>query len=232
MKNLNIKTIDFPEDRYYKRITAKNQITLHHTVSGRGASGDMNWWAQNPQRIATSFVIDWTGKIIQLFSSTYWAHHLGVSSSVFSEFDLPSHNTWLNQQAIGIELDAWGGLVRSETDLKWYPAKYENGKYIPNTRMDYLTEDRIVYYPNGYRGFFAFERYTDAQIESLKNLLLYLTEHHGIPRDYNSDMWFISKDALNGKPGIWSHTSYRHDKSDAHPQYELKEMLMTLNYTK
>lgn len=232
MKNLNIKYIDFPENRYYKRVTAKNQIALHHTVSGRGATGDISWWEQNPQHIATSFIIDWTGKIIQLFPSTYWAHHLGVPTSTFSEFNLPSHNNWLNQQSIGIEIDAWGGLVRSEVDLKWYPALYKDGVYIPNTRIEALTEDRIVYYPMGYRGFFAFEKYTAAQIESSRDLLLHLTKEHNISSEYNSDMWYISKDALNGKSGIWSHTSYRHDKSDVHPQYELKEMLMSLNYIK
>ena len=38
----------------------------------------------------------------------------------------------------------------------------------------------------------------------------------------------ISKNAMNGVPGVWTHTSYRNDKSDCHPQKELIEMLKRL----
>ena len=41
-------------------------------------------------------------------------------------------------------------------------------------------------------------------------------------------MWDVSKNALTGKPGVWSHTSYRFDKSDIHPQQEVIDMLKSL----
>ena len=43
-------------------------------------------------------------------------------------------------------------------------------------------------------------------------------------------MWDISRKALAGVAGIWSHTSFRpeKDKQDAHPQPELITMLKGL----
>jgi hypothetical protein len=41
-------------------------------------------------------------------------------------------------------------------------------------------------------------------------------------------MWDLNDDALNGKNGIFTHVSYRADKSDMHPQPELVEMLKGL----
>ena len=41
-------------------------------------------------------------------------------------------------------------------------------------------------------------------------------------------MWEVSAEALKGKQGVWSHTSFRFDKSDIHPQPEIIEMLKSL----
>ena len=41
-------------------------------------------------------------------------------------------------------------------------------------------------------------------------------------------MWEVSQDALCGKPGIYTHVSFRKDKSDCHPQKELIQMLKEL----
>jgi len=111
---------------------------------------------------------------------------------------------------------------------KWYPAKWsENAKReIPDISKNAV--DSIVEYPNGYKGYFAFEKYTDEQIESLRKLLLYWGDIYNIPLDYNDDMWSINVKALSGQSGIWTHVSYRVDKSDCHPQPELIQMLKSL----
>jgi hypothetical protein len=41
-------------------------------------------------------------------------------------------------------------------------------------------------------------------------------------------MWEYSKIALNGSPGIWSHSSFRKDKSDCFPQKELMQVIEEL----
>lgn len=217
LKYNEITQIDFPDNRYIKEQTIKRQIVLHHTVSGKGSAGDINWWKQNPQRIATAIIIEWNGDIIQLFSSKYWAHHLGVRAS---------NNKALNMGSIGVELDAWGGLVKF--NKKWYPALWDNklNKFIADTRKTPIKN--IQTYPNTYRGFYAYEKYTDEQIESLRKLLVYWGDVYNIPLKYNETMFDVSSEALSGTPGIWSHTSFRADKSDIHPQPELIEMLKSL----
>ena len=47
-------------------------------------------------------------------------------------------------------------------------------------------------------------------------------------KDYKKDMWDISRSALSGSPGIYTHVSYRKDKSDCHPQKDLIENLKNL----
>ena len=209
--------VDFPENRYFKEQTDKRQIVLHHTVSGRGVAGDINWWKQNPQRIATAVIIEWNGDIYQLFSSRYWAHHLGVRAA---------NNRALNEASIGIEIDAWGGLIKY--NRKWYPARWDENKrkHVADTRIAPIKD--VVTYPDGYRGFYGYEKYTDEQIESVRKLLVYWGKHYNIPLKYNDDMWEISQKALRGDAGVWSHTSFRQDKSDVHPQKELVDMLKSL----
>ncbi|MFW6246571.1 MAG: N-acetylmuramoyl-L-alanine amidase [bacterium] len=207
---------DFPDHLYFKERTKKNQIVLHHTVSGRNVDGDINWWKQNPQRIATSIIIDWKGNIHQLFSTRYWAYHLGISAS---------NNRALNQASIGVEIDAWGGLVKY--NRKWYPARWNGKKYVANT--NFKPVENVQTYSKKYRGFYGYEKYTDEQIESVRKLLVYWGNVHDIPLNYNENMWDVNGMALRGEPGIWSHTSFRADKSDVHPQPELIEMLKSLS---
>ena len=209
--------IDFPEIQYYKEQTNKKQIVLHHTVSGRGVAGDINWWKQTPQRIATCVIVEWNGDIYQLFSSKYWAHHLGTKVS---------NNTALNKASIGIEIDSWGGLVKE--NRAWFPALWDSNlkKYVPNKKVNPI--ENVVKYSNGYKGFYGFEKYTDEQIESVRKLLVYWGDLYNIPLQYNETMFDVSSAALSGKSGVWSHTSFRADKSDIHPQPELIDMLKSL----
>lgn len=217
LKKLNLNEIilvDFPDNQFIKEQTNKKQIVIHHTVSGQGVEGDIAWWRQTSQRIATAIIIGWDGKIYQCFSSKYWAYHLGAG------------NKNLDMSSIGVEIDAWGGLVRH--NRLWYPAKWDAKlkRNVANTAVKPITN--VQTYEQGYRGFYGFEKYTDAQIEAVRQLLVFWNERYKIPLDYNEDMFEVSQEALSGKSGIWSHTSFRNDKSDIHPQPELIEMLKSL----
>lgn len=217
--NLNdIIQVDFPDDQYFREETEKKQIVLHHTVSGQGVDGDISWWRQTVERIGTAIIVGWDGKIYQCFSTKYWAHHLGCKVS---------NNTALNKASIGIEIDAWGALLKYND--KWYPASWDDNlkKYIPNVTVRPI--QNVIEYPDGFMDFYAYEKYTDAQIEAVRQLLVYWNERYGIPLMYNEDMWDKSNRALTGEPGVWTHVSFRgNGKSDCHPQPELIEMLKSL----
>lgn len=212
-----IVNVDFPVDQYIREQTDKNQIVLHHTVSGQGVNGDIAWWRKTTARVGTAIIIGWDGKIYQCFSSKYWAYHLGLKTS---------NNKKLNKNSIGIEIDSWGGLV--ELDGNWYPAKWDATlkKTVANTKLEPVKD--VVVYPKKYRGYYGFEKYTDAQIESVRQLLVYWGDKYNIPLNYNHSMFDVSNEALSGKSGVWTHTSFRKDKSDCHPDDGLIQMLKSL----
>lgn len=195
MINLDaIIQVNFPVDQYYKQEFKKNQIVIHHTISG-DVNSVINWWKQTVEHVATPIIIDKNGDIYQLYSSKYWAHHIGLKHQ---------NNLSLNQKSLAIELVNWGSDA----------AKHN-------------CKDIITY--NNYMGFRVFEKYTDEQIESLKNLLIYWGDRYNIPIKYNEDMWDENFDAINGKSGVWTHVSYLgNQKSDCHPQPELIYMLKSL----
>jgi N-acetyl-anhydromuramyl-L-alanine amidase AmpD len=232
---LDLNTIDkslvFPDEQYYKEETTKKQICLHHTASGRGATGDFRHWLSNAERVATPVIIGTEGTIFQLFQSKYWGHHLGIKANVFEDAGLPSRNTELNKHCIGIEIDAWGPLAL--VDGKFYSYV---GTLVP--------EDEVTRYPEGYKKYpdstffnqhhlvgkpaLYYHKYSDAQIRSTAQLLELWCNAYNIPKDYDWEMWDVNKRALSGEPGIFTHTSYRPDKADCHPQPELIEMLKSL----
>jgi hypothetical protein len=207
-----------PEEQYVKQSQPKNQIVIHHTVSGEGVEGDIGWWKSTKERIAVAFLIMRNGTIVQTFESKYWASSLGIKAETLKAKgfkDYANRGLRLEKGNIGIELDSWGGLTYSPNGWK-------------NTGGGIMKHDQIIEYPKPYRGFKAFEKYTPAQLSSLKELIEFLAETYKIPTTYNPDMFEVSIAALGGRAGIWTHTSFRSDKSDCHPQPELIEMLKTL----
>lgn len=198
------------ENQYYQEEFPKKQIVLHHTVSNGNAKSVMAWWASTPAKIGVAFIIDREGVIYQCFSSKHWAHHLGTKAK---------NNKQLNQESIGIEMCSWGGLTRKENPkLKGTP------KFFSTTSAE-VPKEEVVKLDKPFRGFEYFQKYTDKQLKSLQLLLKYLCQFYTIPKNYNYEMWDYSKQAINGNPGIYTHASYRKDKSDCFPYENLKELL-------
>ena len=113
------KIIQVPFNDYYREVTNKSQIYLHHTA-GTGEGDDVyRWWGSDKPRVATCAVNDRDGIIKQGFHSQYWAYYLGLPNSVFKGQGLPYIN--LDKISIGIELINWGQLTK------------KNGKYYSYT---------------------------------------------------------------------------------------------------
>lgn len=207
-----IKQLPFPETEYFKAVYEKGQIVLHHTVSDGSANAVADWWMSKPSRVGTPIVIDKKGVIHQLFSSRFYAGHVGDVSDEMKAFSLPYRSC--SKNSIGVEIVNLGALTKKGDKL--YNAY--NREYT----------DAFVRYPELYRGYEYFAKYTDEQIESLRRLLIYWCNRYDIPTNYNPDIWDVNKNALNGTKGIYTHTSFRYDKSDLHPQAELITMLKSL----
>lgn len=202
---------DFQQHNYFDEKVSKNQIVLHHTAGRDDARGMYQYWSTQNIKIATCVGIQDNGNIYQGFHSSKWGYHLGVSGSS------------LDKHSIGIEICNWGGLKKGN-DGKFYawPDDYSSVTVPP---------EKVIEYPEGFRGFYYYERYTKEEIDSLRLLLLLWAEDYNIPLTYHDNMWQMNDNALNGEDGVWSHVSYRPEteKQDCHPQSELIEMLKNLD---
>ena len=215
-----ITMIQLPDNQFVQEIYEKKQIVLHHTVSGDNAEGIIKDWADTKERVATAFVLKRNGDLYQTFSSKYFAWHLGAS------------NLSLEQHSIGIEVANWGYLVKGDGTVQTVGGKMVRTE--PDKFYAYYgnaVNCSIQEYKDGYRGHHYYEKYSEAQIRTIGSLLLYLKGKYNIPLTYNEDMWDVSKRALSGEPGVWSHVSYlpASIKTDLHPQPEVIEMLKTLS---
>jgi N-acetyl-anhydromuramyl-L-alanine amidase AmpD len=217
MDKLDVKKIvqeRLNASQFFQEEFTKDQIYIHHTAGNGNAVAVAKSWNSNPERIATAFVIGEDGTIVQCFSSKHWAYHLGLKNSHFSAHGVPFKQ--LDKISIGIEVCNWGPIT--EKDGKFY-------NYVGRP----MKSEEIVKLDTKFRGHQYWHKYHPAQIESLRKLLVYLCETYNIPMDYNEDMWDISKDALRGVRGVYTHVSVRPDKSDMYPCPNLIKMLKSLS---
>ena len=201
------------DDQFFQDLHPKKQIYLHHTAGGPDAVSVANYFQQKEGRVATAFVIGADGTIVQLFSSKHWAYHLGLKPEVFAEKGVTYRS--LDKISIGIEICNFG------------PLKKQNG-YFVNYVGGRVDRSQVTELNGKYKGHIWWQRYTDEQIESTRQLLVYFCETYGISKDYNDSIFDIDKRALKGEKGIFTHNSVRHDKSDIYPCPRMIEMLKNL----
>ena len=201
------------DDQFFQDLHPKKQIYLHHTAGGPNAVSVANYFQQKEGRVATAFVIGSDGTIVQLFSSKHWAYHLGLKPEVFAEKGVDYKS--LDKISIGIEICNYGPLAKRNG----YFYNYVGGK---------MDRSQITELKSKYKGHIWWQRYTDEQIESTRQLLVYLCDTYGISKDYADVIFDIDKRALKGENGIFTHNSVRHDKSDIYPCPRMIEMLKNL----
>lgn len=216
-----MKIIDkfLPDDQYQKQVTKKTMIFLHHTAGGHRADRQVDYWAKdNYKSVATAYIIggvsttdgnkDFDGKIYRAFEDKYWAYHLGLKTA---------QNVALNKGSVGIEVCNYG------------PLKLLNGEYINYVNRE-VPESMAYKTAQKFKGFDYYHKYTDAQLTSLKELLIKIANEHSIniKKKWDFDSFRISPKALQGEPGLWTHVSVRLDKFDMSPQPELIDMLNSI----
>jgi len=210
------------DSEYMKSKTKKKVIYLHHTAGSHRPDRTISSWDKVDDdgkivRVGTHYVIGressegdlmWDGRVFRAFDDDYWAWHLGVGGSS------------RNSEAISIEINNYGYLTKSDS-----------GEYI-NYVGSSIPESNVVDLGKEWRGYRYWQKYTDNQIESLRKLIIYLIEKHGILiehgiYDWN---WFDYNESYldNGQRGLRTHAQVRKDKRDCFPQKELIDMLNTL----
>jgi N-acetyl-anhydromuramyl-L-alanine amidase AmpD len=209
---MNIKQVAFSD--YYKEITAKKQIYLHHTA-GTGIAENVfgNWERDKQGRIGTCVAIGRDGTIAQGFKSEFWAYHLGLTSQPFRANNLPFIP--LDKISIGIEIVNWGFLTK------------KGDKYLTYVNSE-VHKDEVCTLDKPYKGQKYWQNYTDEQIESVVELLKLWKTKYNIDISYKEDIWQVTPRALRGENGVFTHNSVRIDKCDVYPHPKLIEALKSL----
>jgi hypothetical protein len=211
------------EGHYFKQKYEKKQIILHHSAGWDNARGMFDWWiVDNLKHVGTSIGITDNGNIIKGFDEEFWAASIGCNSNVFTQNGIKLkyrnnriiNNQELDECAVAVEICNWGSLT--EKNGKYY--SWTNHE-LPSTKVIKLDYKNSKYY----------EKYTPEEIKSLKYWILLNSMRFIIPIEYNyDDLFSVSKKALSGIPGLYTHNSYRIDKNDISPQPEIIEMLKLL----
>lgn len=208
-----VEKLHMPDNQYIKQITPKTQIYIHFTAGWPSAKNTIHYWNSDEVRVATSYVIDGnTGIPYEVFHPDYWAYHLGVKGT----------NGKLDKTSLGIEICAFGPLLKKGQDFYAWPNKYTTAKV---DAKDVYTLD------TPFRGYTYYFKYTDAQLENVEKLLRLLITRYKIPVQKSFDMKWLdyNQDVIkNILPGIWSHTSVRKDKFDTYPDQRLFDILNKL----
>ena len=197
--------------------------------------------------IATHTFIAQNGEIEYVFPDRFWAYNLGVISSktpgtrsALSKQGIrnPGSNL-LNKRTLSVELTALGYIQK--VGDKWmqdsnnYTKKVKSGKIKLST--PYQLKNGAIIPMDNYKGYKYFQSYSVDQLKGLKTLL----EKWGpdgerkivwsITSDQFEDLFppegKVSKNAFNGVSGIYTHNSFKVEKSDIMPQKELLELLYT-----
>jgi hypothetical protein len=215
-----LKVVDIPfEGYYFKTPKAKNQIIWHHSAGWDNARGMFSWW-QNDKAIhvATAIGISDDGTVSRGFDEEFWAASIGCKSETFISNKIPliyrngriDNNMILDEGAVAVEVCNWGSLTEKD------------GKFFSWANAE-VPKEKVISLEYKYQKYF--ELYTDAELKALKYWTLLNAIRFQIPIDFSyDDMFSVSKKALSGEKGLFSHNSYRSDKNDVAPQPKLVQM--------
>ena len=130
----------------------------------------------------------------------------------------------------------WEAEIRDGVAWDGPPTTFvKDGKTYAGTTV---AESQKVILPESFRGHKIWHRYSDKQIEVLKNWILYIADRDNIDvraglvdeiKKNGAKGFEFNENAYYGRiKGMWTHTNTRKDKVDMFPQPELIDMLLSL----
>jgi len=218
-----LKVIEYfmPKDEYLAGPVKPEWLFLHHTAGWHNPFNTIKAWdADKIGQIATEFVLggpsckgnddQYDGVLVQAFPKGNWGYHLGKNGS-----------QTMHKNSVGIEVCNFGYVVNGKT--------YAGASVV---------DSQIVKLAKPFRGHTDWHRYSDKQIQVLKDWILWIAERDGIDvraglpaliKEKGADAFEFNENAYYGKvKGLWTHTNTRKDKVDMFPQQELMDMLTSL----
>lgn len=235
--DITYKQYLLPKDEYLAGPTAKEYVFLHHTAGGHNPYQVVDMWARDTRgRIATEFVLggpacngkndSFDGELIQCVPTGAYGWHLGDNGSMH-----------MHKHSVGIEVCNYGYVTKGgyKSGKTWI-AKDANKYY--NYGGGEVIESHVTTLDKSFRGHKTWHRYSDKQIEVLKNWILFIANRDNIDvrkglieeiKKNGAGGFEWNENAYYGKvKGMWTHTNTRKDKVDMFPQAELIDMLLSI----
>lgn len=216
MRTIN-QTLRLANNQFYPVEKEKTQIFLHHTA-GTNAKGAISWWNQTPDHVGTAYVIDRDGTIYQAFDDDMWAFHLGITND----------DNECEKHSVGIEIVSAGQLYKVGDKFMFYPI------YPSLLAAVEIPKEEVAILENEWKGYKYYHKYTPEQIDSVIWLIGELSKKFNIPIEFPLGKFYEFDDSrfkeiMKGRPGVYSHSSVRKDKSDIYPSVELLKALESPN---
>lgn len=226
-----------PKDEYYAGPTKKEWIFLHHTAGWHNPFNTVKSWdADKRGRIATEFVLggpsikgndnQYDGVLVQAFPEGGYAWHNSTGSG-------PIHTNSVGIEVCNFGYVTKGGYKKSGTWVALNSDEYYN--YVGSA----VVNSQVVTLAKPFRGHSTWHRYSDKQIQVLKDWILWIADRDGIdPRrglveqihkiGGHAAFDLICPDLAKKTKGMWCHTNITNQKVDLFPQQEVIDMLMSL----
>ena len=222
----NFEIYYLERDEYHTGPNKPEYLFLHHTAGGDNPYATVDMWNDDARgKIATEFIIGGQsvngkstkndGIIVKCMPDGGFGAHLGENGSQSMHIN-----------SVGIEVCNFGPLTKVGNIFKTYTGTI-------------VHPDQVCDLGFKFKGFQYYHKYSDAQIEALRELIIFIKERNGINIKKGLVEWLntktaqeafdFNKDAWSGKvKGMLTHTNTRRDKSDMSPQPNLIKMLKQL----
>lgn len=215
-------------------------IFIHHTAGWHRPIPVIDAWAKDSRgKVATEFVLggpsirgndsSHDGELVQAFPEGGWGWHLGTGAS------------HMHRNSVGIEVCNFGYLTEGGY-YKWTGSKNVWIKADPTLFYTYVGipahPAQVVELAEPFRGHKFWHRYSDQQLEIMKDWIYAVAERDNIDPRVGLQEWIkqegakafeFKPEALEGKvKGLLTHTNVRKDKFDMFPQQELLDMILSI----
>jgi hypothetical protein len=235
--SLSFKQYYLPKDEYLAGPTKKEYLFLHHTAGGHNPYSVVDMWARDTRgRIATEFVLGgpasngkdnkYDGELIQCVPTGGYGWHLGDNGSMH-----------MHKHSVGIEVCNYGFVTKGGYRKGGTWVAKDPGSYY-NYAGGIVIDSHVTTLAQTFRGHKTWHRYSDKQLEVLKEWILYIADRDDIDvrkglieeiKKKGAAGFEFNEDAFYGRiKGMWTHTNTRKDKVDMFPQQELIDMLLSI----
>ena len=160
---LDIDEYHLPRGEYINGDYKNDYIILHHTAGGANPRSVVDCWSRDTLgKVATEFIVGgqncntgntkYDGQIVRAFPEGCQGYHLGSSGS-----------SYMNTHSVGIEMCNFGYVDGGKT--------YTGANVNP---------EQIVTLKSPYKGYLHWHKYSDEQLNAVRELLLYISNRDNI----------------------------------------------------